>query len=392
MRTPTYWFKIKTWAPAGWLALCGGLLTSLPAIGGADDKAAVRVAAMQVTRQNLTNEVVFTADFRPYLEVELHSKVAGFVTWISVDFGDVVKEGQQIAQLEVPELRDDLENAKADEARCHQEVDRAEANARDARVIHTRLAGADKARPGLISPQDLDTAEARDQAAAAAVLAARQSVRQAQSKVSRLESMLNYTKITAPFEGVITKRYVDPGALVQSSSASETQTLPLARLSQIQRLRFDFVVSIDYVSLIHIGDEVEIRFKDGGRRSAKITRFTHRVEMETRTMIAEAELENRDLSITPGIYAKAALHPEHRLSALAAPLQAVAGDRKKTVFIINAQGEIEERLVKTGMETPSMIEITDGLQDGDTVMIGDRSRVAPGMKVHAKLVESVEPQ
>jgi RND family efflux transporter MFP subunit len=368
---------------------CFGLILAGPAARAqTGEERAVSVAAMRVTRQNLTNEVEFTADFRPYLEVELHSKVAGYLTWISVDFGDVVKEGQQIAQLEVPELRDDLENAKADEARSLQEVERAGAAARDAHVIHTRLTGTEKARPGLISQQDLDTAEARDLGAEAAAEAAKQGVRQARAKVGKLETMLKYTKITAPFDGVVTKRYVDPGSLVQASSSSETQTLPVVRLSMNQKLRFDFVVQVDYVSKIRAGDEVEIRFKNGGRRTAKITRFTRRVEMDTRTMIAEAEVLNPDLAIIPGVYAKAWLHPDHRSSVLAAPLQAVAGDQRKTVFRINEKGEIEERVVETGLETPSMIEITSGLKEGDLVMIGDRARVAPGVRVKARVFEA----
>jgi RND family efflux transporter MFP subunit len=384
---------LSRWIPAsrGVRVLGAALWISLAldraALSAPPEEKAPNVAVVRVVRQNLVSEVTFTSEFRPYQEVELHAKVSGYLTSISVDFGDQVTEGQQIAELEVPELEDDLKSGQAELEKDRQEVARAEANAGDTHVISSRLVSADKSQPHLLPQQDLDTAAARDLAAQAALGAAKFAVRQSEARVGRLQTMVKYSRITAPFAGIITKRYVDPGALIQAGTTSSSQAVPLVRLSELKRLRFDMVVSIDFVSKIRVGDPVEIVFNSGKRMTVKISRFTHRVEMDTRNMVAEADIDNSDLSIIPGVFAKAILRPDQRANALSVPLQAVAGDDKPTVLRVTKQNELEEVPIKTGLETPSMIEVTDGLNEGDLVMIGSRDRVSAGMKVHPKTVE-----
>ena len=356
----------------------------------APEEKTVEVAAVRVTRRDLANRVEFGAEFRPYQEVDLHAKVSGYLTWISVDIGDQVKEGQVIAQLEIPELEDDLAEAQALAERNQQEVKRAEAGSRDTHLLSERLASVEKARPNLIPQQELDTANARDEGAQAGVAAAKLAVREAQAKASRLAAMVKYSKITAPFSGVITKRFVDPGALIQAGTSSGSQAGPIVRLSQLNKLRFDLVVSIQYISTIRVGDPVEILFRSGESATVKISRFTHRVDSDTRSMIAEADVDNSDLKITPGSYASAVLHPDHRSQVLTVPLQAVSGETTPSVLRINERNELETRPVKTGLETPSLIEITDGLKEGDLVMVGGRDRVYSGLKVHAKLMVAGE--
>jgi RND family efflux transporter MFP subunit len=338
------------------------------------------VAVARVTRQDLYNEDAMTAEFRPYEEVELHAKVSGFVREMKVDFGDRVKAGQSLATLEVPELQDELHSAIATEQR-------AEADYTNAHLIYMRLAAVNKQHPNLVAQQDLDTAEAKDRTTAAAIAATK-------ADVSKFNTLVAYTFITAPFDGVITKRYADPGALIQSGTASDTQSLPLVRVSDNYRLRLDFPVSVPYVKDTHVGDPVDVVVAslDGKSFTGIITRTTDRVEEQTRKMIAEIEVPNPDLKLVPGMYATVVLKVKARHQALTVPMEAVSSGQKSSVYVINDQRQIEERPVTLGMETSSHWEVLAGLKEGDLVLIGSRSQVKPGETVEPKLIDALAQQ
>jgi len=159
-------------------------------------------AAARVTREDLFNEIPIPAEFRPYLKVELHAKVSGYVEQINVDIGDQVKAGQLLAKLEVPELNDELNRAFA-------AAKRAKADYKEAHLVYTRLQAVEKEHPNLVAQQELDAAEAKDGTTEAAIAGAK-------AEVERCQTLLAYTRITAPFDGVITHRYADPGSLIQS--------------------------------------------------------------------------------------------------------------------------------------------------------------------------------
>ena len=341
---------------------------------------AVTVAVAQVTRQDLYNGVNYTAEFRPYVEVELHAKVSGFVREMKVDFGDRVKAGQLLATLEVPELQDELHNAIAMEQK-------AEADYTNAHLIYMRLAAVNKEHPNLVAQQDLDTADAKDRNTAAAIAATK-------ADVGKYNTLVAYTFITAPFDGVITKRYADPGALIQAGTTSDTQALPLVRVSDNYRLRLDFPVEVKYVKDTHVGDSVDIRVDSMGGKSFTgiITRTTDRVEEQTRTMITEIEVPNPDLKLVPGMYATVVLKVANHPHALAIPTEAVSAGQESSVYLVNDQRQIEERPVTLGLETSTSREVLAGLKEGDLVLIGSRSQVKPGQKVEPKEIDSLAQQ
>jgi RND family efflux transporter MFP subunit len=337
----------------------------------------VTVAVAKVGREDLFTELTRAAEFRPYLEVELHAKVSGYLNQMNVDFGDKVKAGELLATIEVPELHDQLRSAVA-------EQQRAEADYTNSHLVYTRLVAVNKDHPDLVAQQDLDTAQARDLAAAAAIAAAR-------ADAEKYQTLVAYTQITAPFDGVVTKRYADPGALIQAGTASDTQSMPLVRISDNYRLRLDIPVQVEYVEDIHVGDPVSVRVDSLGGRTfdGKITRFTDKVEEDTRNMITEIEVDNPRLELVPGMYATVILKVEQRPNALAVPTQAVGGEKDPTVYVINHDQEIEIRPVALGLETPDKYEVTSGLEEGDLVMIGNRSQVHPGQRVQVKLIGQI---
>jgi RND family efflux transporter MFP subunit len=333
------------------------------------------VAVSKVTRQDIFKQVTIPAEFRPYEEAMLNAKVSGYVSKMNVDFGDTVKAGQLMATLEVPELQDQLDNALATEAKT-------EADYTNANLIYTRLVSVNRDHPGLVAQQDLDTAEANDHATAAAIAAAK-------ADVEKYQTLVGYTNITAPFDGVVTWRYADPGALIQAGTSSDSQSLPLVRVSDNYLLRLDFPVSVEYVKDIRVGDVVEVRNESlGGKMfTGKITRFTDKVDEDTRTMMVEIQVPNPDLKMIPGMYATVVLKVEKHADALVVPTQAVSPGKTARVFVVNHDHQIEARDITLGVESPDEYEVLSGLNEGDLVVVGDHSELQAGQTVEPKSVE-----
>lgn len=345
------------------------------------------VAVVPVTKGEIYREVSFDAELRPYKEIELHARATGYLDKMLVDAGDVVKEGQPIAVLDVPELKFDLQNAEASERRAKAEMEKATAAYEEAHLALTRLEAADKAQPNLIAKQDLDSARLRDQSARAALNSAKEDQNVVAASTKRFQTMLDYTQISAPFAGVITRRYSDPGSLIQAGTSSGTA--PLVRLSQVDLLRVAFPVSVSYVAGVKVGDEAEIRIQSLTKKfAAKITRVSQKVETTTRTMEAQIDLPNADNSLIAGVYATVVLKIDRRKDALVVPIEAVARDKgTSSVYLITKENKIEAKNITVGTESPTHLEIKEGLAEGDLVMVGSRAQYSHGQSVQPKQVE-----
>ncbi len=357
----------------------------------------------KAARADLSSGLELAAEFRPFLDVDVHAKVAGFMKNITVDIGDRVAAGQLLATLEIPELHDELLEADAQVKRSEAEAVRAGDDLRRAKSAHAaahanymRLAEVIKTRPNLVAQQEIDDAQAKDQvaeaqvsAAQAAIDAARQQIQVSEANQSKLKTLLAYSRITAPFAGVITKRYADPGAMIQAGIASQTQAMPVVTLAKADLLRLILPVPESVVPRVHVGSPVAVRVPALNRTFAgKVARFTGEVQTSTRTMDTEVDVPNPHLEMMPGMYAYANLTLDRRPDALAIPIQAVSeqDNGAGTVLVVNAEKELEERHIKTGIETPSMVEVLSGLQEGDLVLVGSRTRFKPGLAVEPRIV------
>jgi RND family efflux transporter MFP subunit len=367
-----------------------------------DDSAPLLAPIAKAALTDLSRQVVLTAEFRPYQEVDVHAKVAGYVKKIYVDVGDRVTQGQLLAVLEIPEMADDSARAQAatelssaNVARAKDELERAESAHAAAHLTYARLAEVIKTRPNLVAQQEIDNAQAADRVAEAQVSAAKSAraaaenqVRVSQADQRKVETLNDYARITAPFAGVITNRYADTGAMIQAGTASQTQTMPVVKLSQNDLLRLVLPVPESVVPGIRLGNSVQVRVPTLNRSfTGRVARFSGKVSMATRTMETEVDVPNPQLVLMPGMYAEAVLTLEKKGEALAVPVEAIAGQGvNATALVVTPQGEIQERHVTTGMETPNRIEIISGLQAGDLVVLGSRSQFRPGQKVQPKLV------
>jgi RND family efflux transporter MFP subunit len=359
------------------------------------------VPVARVTRHDLSRELDVAAEFRPFLEVEVHAKVAGYLKSISVDVGDHVAAGQVLAVLEVPEYVEELAHASATERRTELDVDRARSEVKRAESNYTmrklsydRLLGVSKARPNLVAQQEVDTsaaqfreAEGQWETAKATLAATEQQVHVSSATKDRVKTMMNYLKITAPFAGVVTKRYAHPGAMIQAGTASQSQAMPVVRISQINHLRLVLPVPESAVSRVHLGGAVEVRV-DALKQvfQGKVARFSDRLDASTRTMETEVDIDNRSGSILPGMFGTATIVLETRDDVLAVPVQAVAGQGTKPMVFVVKNGVLEERGVRLGLETPNLVEISSGVDEGDLVVTGNRGGLKAGKRAETKLM------
>ncbi len=264
---------------------------------------------------------------------------------------------------------------------------RADAAFADAALNFTRLSQVAKDHPNLIAQQDLDTAQARAQGAQATLDGAKQEVEAAQANESKMLALLSYSSITAPFDGVVTKRFADTGALVQAGTASNSQAMPLVTLAQENVLRLDFPVNESMVPQVRIGAPVEIAVGSLHRTiHGAVTRVTGQIDPATRTMLAEVDVPNDDYQLTPGMYASATVTLDSEKGALAIPIGALSPGTPSTVLVLGADGRIERRTVTTGLQTATEVQILDGLQESDLVVVARRGEFENGQKAEPKVV------
>jgi len=355
------------------------------------------VSVARVQRHDLQRDLVLSAEFRPYEEVDLHAKVAGYLKEIRVDVGDRVQAGQLIAILEIPEMADEDAQAEATRKRNEAELLHAQSELMRDQSAHEaahlnfqRLDDVMKVRPALVARQEIDNAMAKDReaeaqvdSAKAAITAAEQQIRVAQAGEQRIHTLQAYQRITAPFAGVISKRYADPGAMIQAGTSSSSQAMPVVRLSEIARLRLVLAVPESAVPRIHIGGAIGIRVNAVNRQiQGKVSRFSDRLQTDTRTMETEVDVDNSRGDLAPGMFAEAVVTLDRHNGALAIPVQAVAGaEDKASLLVVDPQNQLVQKEVLLGLETADRREVLSGLNDGDLVVVGKTTGLRPGLRV-----------
>ena len=378
------------------------LLVSFIVHGHHQDDAAADVAALPpavsvATAQtgSIANQLSVAGVFQPFQEIDVHGKVSGYIRKIYVDIGDRVRQGQTLAVLEVPELRAEVAGAQAGITQAQQnilrlqnEVAREQAGYVAVHANYTRLKQASDQQPGLVAAQELDDALAKDRSAASQVDAAKSAVAAAQGQLGvsraeslRVSSMEQYATITAPYTGVITMRYADTGALIPAGTA-EGLNQAVVRLAQSDVLRLRMPVPERDVPMVHVGSVVTVHVQATGQQfPGTVVRFTRDVSNSTRTMMTEVDVNNPDLTLTPGMYADVTFNLEQKNNALIVPASAIIQGDQPSVMLVNSSNRVEKRPVVLGISGANSQEISSGLQPGDRVIIGGLSALQPGEKV-----------
>ncbi len=367
---------------------------------------AITVGVTKVVRKSLGRQITLSSELVPFQEIDVYAKESGFVKKLLVDYGTHVKAGQVMAILEIPELKAQLQedqaeikNAMNQVSRAEHELTRYQAQYKALHLQYTRLNSVFESQPGIVAQQEVDDAQGRDLAASSQVDAGQAALEAAQSQLSATkaklahdQSLFDYSRITAPFPGVVTDRYANLGTLVQAGTGSSTQAIPIVRLSQDDLFRLVIPVPESYVRYIKVGDHVDVRVPSLNRTfPGKVARFSVDVKEETRTMHTEVDVLNPDRVLMPGLYADADLTLEHKEDIPSVPLQALNHENDKTtVFVVNANGEVEDRPVTLGIQTANDAEVVAGLTEGEQVVVSDRSGLKPGEKVHPQIVQVMQ--
>ena len=394
-------------ASIGFVIVMTALLTSCGRVRAKGNAQAVEtVTVTKAARKTLQRTVTLSSELVPFQEIDVYAKESGYVKKLYVDYGSRVKEGQLMGILEIPELEAQLQEDQGDVKNATDEVSRAQNMLKQYQAMYkaldlayTRLNGVFESKPGLVARQEVDDAQGKDLAAASQVDAGQAAVEAAQSKLAASQSKLvhdqalfAYSRITAPFAGVVTERYANFGTLMQAGTGSSTQALPLVRLSQDNLFRLVIPVPESSVRYIRVGDPVEVRVPSLNRTvPGKVARFSVDVREDTRTMHTEVDVPNPDRILIPGVYAEATLTLEKKNNVYVLPLQAVTIiGSQGSVYVVNNADEIESRAVTLGMRTPNEIEIESGVQEGDQVVTSDRSQLKVGQKVNPQIAEGIE--
>jgi RND family efflux transporter MFP subunit len=363
---------------------------------------AVPVAAVvKVERGTLGTPLTLAGAFKPFQDVDVHAKVAGYIKEIYVDVGSHVKEGQTLAVLEVPELAAELVGADAAVRRSREEITRAQSDLQGAKSTHVaihamyvRLSQAAQQKEGLVAQQEVDDAQAKDLSSAAqvnsaeaALSAAQQALEVAQANQAKYKALSDYTRITAPYAGVVTIRYADTGSLIAAGTSESKQAEPVVRLAQISVLRLVLPIPESIAGTVRLGDPIKVHVQALNLDTVgKVTRFADSLDEETRTMHTEIDFENPDGKLLPGMYVVATVPQVQKKNVLTLPVEAVEmkENHEGTVLLVDPEDTLEERTVQLGVEGDTRIEIAAGLNEGDRVVVGSRSEFRSGMKVSPK--------
>jgi membrane fusion protein (multidrug efflux system) len=292
----------------------------------------------------------------PVQSATLYAKVGGYLKVLKVDKGDAVTEGQLLAEIEVPELL-------ADEAQFKAEADVARGN-------YERMAEARRKSPDLVVPQTVD--ELRGQAAIAA------------AKLQRTQTLLQFARITAPFSGVVTARFVDPGAFIPAATSGSTpQSAAIVTLMDFSRIRVQLYVPEAEVPFIRNGLTTAITVEElpGRTFSGTVTRFSNALDESTKTMLTEIELPNPDRALRPGMYASVRLAMQRKEKALLVPKDAVVTDKAGTFVFTVADGKVHKTAVRTGFSDGVNVEIVSGVKAGDPVVLVGKLTLTDGQPV-----------
>jgi RND family efflux transporter MFP subunit len=361
-----------------------------------------------VTKGDLASTLTVAGEFQPYQEVELHAKVSGYIRRINVDIGDRVKNGQIIATLEVPELnaqvaasQAQIRHSQSEIARAQNEVTLAQANYAALHAAYTRLSAASKRRPGLIAEQELDDSRAKDQDAEAKINVAKSALEAAKEQLGisradnqRVQSLEDYSIVTAPFTGVITMRYADVGSLIQAGTASNTQSMPVVKVAQSDLLRLRMPVPEEDVPFIKTGGDVQIKLQATGKTiSGKIIRFTRELTTSTRTMLVEVDVPNPGLTLSTGMTAETTIVLRAQKNVLTVPAGAVLkGDSQANVLIVDTDNKVQKVPVTLGIQGSDRVEITQGLTEHQSVIVSGQDNYQVGQIVRPKLSTIAMPK
>jgi len=314
------------------------------------------VDAVRVVAQPLDVVQQLPGEIAPYLSVAIYARVAAFVEEVDVDRGSVVRRGDLLARLSAPELAKQRAEAQSKLVADQATFERLRVAART---------------PGAVASNDLESAE--------------QTAKAERERVASLAALESYLVVRAPFDGEVTERNVHPGALVGGPAGSGTA--PLFRLQQARRLRLTVGVPEALVGGVAEGAKTTftLRAWPGEHFVGTIRRISRSVDVPTRTMAVEADVENRDGRIAPGMYAEVEWPVRRQGQSLLVPQSAVVQSTERTFVERVRDGRIERVPIERGIAVGTQVEVFGALEPGEVVLRRGAEDRAEGSRVEARI-------
>jgi RND family efflux transporter MFP subunit len=314
--------------------------------------------ATHPARGEITRYITLPGNIRANQQATLYAKVPGYLKSLAVDKGDTVKEDQPLGEIEVPELASDF--AKYD------------AEVKVADIDFERVSNAAKKAPDLVTPQSLSEAEGKRKVARA--------------RLDQTITLMKYSRIAAPFSGVITQRFVDPGAFISVPTGGATQTAAIVTVADFRTIRVQVAVPELEASLVDKGEPVKFSVEGlpGKVFEAQVSRISYALDEATRTMLVEADAPNADLKLRPGMYATARIGVETKADALLVPVEAIVMEKTNAFLFLASDGKAKKTAVKLGFNDGVKVEIASGATEQDRVLLVGKMTLTDGQPVEAK--------
>jgi RND family efflux transporter MFP subunit len=343
------------------------------------------VEVIRVVARTLNTTVKLPAQLTAYQVVDVYPKVTGFVKWIKVDRGSGVKAGEQIAQLEAPELLAQRAQAQSIFQSAESQLTAAQAKTAADEATYQRMNAAAKT-PGVVALNDLEVAQKAAQADEANVAALEKAASAAQDALRSVAQLEAYLDIKAPFDGQVTTRYVHPGALVGPAGGPGAMT-PIVQIQT--RTRHRLVVPVPESDVAGIPEGTEVSFTlpsfPGRVFQAPIARISRAVDVKTRTMPVELDVQDPRAELDPGTFCEVAWPVRRVYPTLFVPTTALANDLERSFVILVRDHRAEWVDVKTGATSGNMIEVFGDLREGDQVALRGTDELRPGAPVSPHL-------
>jgi RND family efflux transporter MFP subunit len=358
------------------------------------------VTVTPVTRSSERTQLVLPGNIQPVTEAPVLARASGYLKARYVDIGDHVKEGQMLAEIEAPELDQQIRQAQATLQQAESSVEQAEAalqqgrsNEALARVTAERWANLVKR--GAVSKQENDVYQAQYAAQQAnvealqkAVAAARSNVGATEANLARLNDLKSYQTVKAPFAGVITVRNVDVGALI-----NEGNTL-LYRIAQTGRMRTYINVPQSEAESVRVGQTATLQFSELQNRkfTGTVTRTSNALDPASRTLLTEVQVPNPDGTLLPGMFTQVDLQVLRKTPPLLIPGDTLVVRADGTqVAVVDTDGQVHYTRIQLGRDYGDHIEVLSGLEQGQRVVVNPSDAVREGVKVKPVPQESASP-
>lgn len=352
-----------------------------PPVSETNGASAVLVETATPTRGDVTRRIDVVATLDPWEEAMLYAKTSGYLKTIRVDRGDRVRKDELLAVLDIPEVNNEYKRIEAEENRDQAEVEKGRADVRLQELTLRRLQAVHAEEPGATTPQALDEASGKLEAARAAGAAAEARLAATGAERERVSTWLAYSRILAPFDGVVTERDVDPGALI--TAGTQSKPTPIVKIVNASRLRAMVDVPERDVASLGVGKTARLRVDAYPGRTfvATVSRFSRALDPKTRTMRTEILVDNKDGVLTPGMFGRISLDLERRANVLTLAPTGLHY-RKDQAYVFVADNDRARRVdVQIGADDGTRVEILSGLAGGESIIVKASEPLADGTPV-----------